>query len=364
MTDYVTAAGVQHFAITIASGNTAGTATINAVGSGAFILYGGCAPSTANNPSRSQARLTKTNSTTITATRNSGTSSTLVIKGCIIDGDTTNLIESVQYNTVTLTGVSSNTASISSVTNANTALHFLGQSSSNSTWDGSACNVRLSLSGTTVTADRTLGLDNIIVSFVAIEFKGSTLNQSVQNISTSSGTPASWTTTINSVDTNNAITLYAGLSIDNTSTSPAACLVRGYITSSTVFTCDNNSADIRIRTYNATVVEFVSGVLNSNVQRGTTTLTGVTSNTTSITSIDETVTGISYLGQSSSSTTAVLNRAETNVELGAMDEVLVTKNTATANTTTSWEVFEFPPYAPSPASPFTGNNRWFSMDGL
>ena len=116
MTNYVTAAGVQQFSITIASGNTTAAATINAVGSGAFILFGGMSPSVANNPAEDFASITLTNSTTITATRVLGTTGTVTITGSIIDGDTTNLIKSVQYGLVTIAAAaSSGTASISSV---------------------------------------------------------------------------------------------------------------------------------------------------------------------------------------------------------------------------------------------------------
>ncbi len=147
MTNYITSVGVQKFSITIASGQTTGTATINAVGSGAFIMPGGCNPSVSSNGEEISAYLSLTNSTTITATRTLGTAGTIAVKGCIVDGNTTNLIKSVQFGTITLTtGVTSNTASISAVTNANAVVQYLGYAGGNTTGSFKEDSAALSLS--------------------------------------------------------------------------------------------------------------------------------------------------------------------------------------------------------------------------
>ena len=313
MTNYITAQGVQTFSITIAAGNTTGTAMVNAVGSGAFICWGGQNPSVSNNPSEDFAYLALTNSTTITATRNTGTAGTIVITGCIVDGDTTNLIKSVQYGTVTIANTASTgTASINAVTNNNTAIHFLGSSSSNSTLSNINEYARLSLSGTTVTATRPGTTGTLVVGFVAIEFQAGCLAQTVQNVSaTSSSSVTSWAATITSVTANNSITFFSGHTIATSTTNPAQFKMRGAITGATTLTAYANTGAAYAKAYNCCIVSFNAGVLNSAVQRGTTTLTGVASNTTTLgTTVVEANTLLSWQGNTSTSTTAVLDRAE------------------------------------------------------
>src|SRR5579872_4680284 len=127
MTNYVTSAGVQQFSITIASGSTTGTYTLpNSVGSGAFILWGGLNPSVSNNPAEDFARLSiNTGTGVITATRNTGTAGTVVVTGCVVDGNTTNLIKTVTYGTINIaTSSTSGTASALTGTVGNTAIHL------------------------------------------------------------------------------------------------------------------------------------------------------------------------------------------------------------------------------------------------
>lgn len=313
-TNYTTAAGVQNFSITISGASTTGTATINSVGSGAFILAGGVNPSTANNPARDFAYLTKTSATVVTATRNSSTG-TVVVNGCIIDGDTANLIKSVQYGTVTIAAAaSSGTATVSAVTNANAAVHLTGWSSANTTYSAGQENPILTFSGTTVTATIAVGASGagIVVGFVVIEFQGSALNQSVQNVAaTHTGSTTSYTATFTSVVLANAITIYAGSSASVPTTDFAEIKQNGALTAVNTLTVDvNTGVALNILNYNCSVVEFVSGVLNSAVQRNTTTLTGVTSATSTLTTVNGTYSGLSWLANTSNTTATDINRAE------------------------------------------------------
>lgn len=345
MVNFITSVGVQQFSVTISSGSTTGTATISAVGSGAFIIYGGSITGATNGSGDDTAYLTLTNSTTITATAQAS-GVTQVVTGCIIDGDTTNLIKSVQFGTVTIaSGASTGTASISAVTNANTAVHYLGVSSAG-TFSNQEKLTNLSLSGTTVTGTRG-GVPALvdIIAFVVIEFQGSALNQSVQNISaTSSGTVSSWTSTITSVNTSNAVSIFAGY-ICTTNNAMQSAWQKGVLTNGTTFTVNTNASNAFVRTYNASIVEFVAGVLNSAVQRGTTTLTGVTSNTSTITSVTVGNSGIAYLGNETSVITSNFNESMGDIVLTNGTTVTTTKNTATGNIISSWEVFEFPAFS-------------------
>lgn len=314
MTNYITAQGVQQFSITIASGQTTGTATINPVAAGAFIMFGGVNPSVSNDPAEDYAYLTLTNATTVTATRNTGTTGTVVVTGCVVDGDTTNLIKSVQYGTVSiLTAATSGTATISAVTNNNTAIHLLGWASANATFSALNEGPILTLSGTTVTATRPTSTGALTVGFVAIEFQGSALNQAVQNVAaTSSSSVTSYTASLGSnVVMANTLCFYGGSSIGTVTTNVAEYKQRGALTAVGTFTVSVNTAVADAKSFNASVVEFVSGVLNSAVQRSSTTLTGVVKGITTLsTPVNNSYSGLNWLGNTATSTTAVLDRAE------------------------------------------------------
>jgi len=314
--NYITAVGVQQFSIKIGAAATSATATINTVGSGAFILWGGNNPSVANNPAEDFAYCTLTNSTTITATRNTSTG-TVTLNGCIIDGDTTNLIKSVQYGTATIANLASTgTAAITGVTNANTAVHLLGWQSANTTLSGINEYPIVTLSGTTVTATRVGVAGALVVGFVVIEFQSGCLNQSVQNIAaTNALSVTSYTAAVTSVVTNNSICLYAGSNTAVVTTNVAEVKQYGSLTSSTVFTVNVNTAVANAKSYNCSVVEFKSGVLKSAVQRNTTTLTAVKQNQTVLSSVNSFNTAIDWLGNTTTATTAVLNQAEGQVAL-------------------------------------------------
>ena len=154
-------------------------------------------------------------------------------------------------------------------------------------------------------------------SFVVIEFQGSALNQNVQNIAaTSSSSVTSYTAAVTSVVTNNALSIYAGSNIATVTTNVAEIKQYGTLTSSTVFTVHVNTGVADAKKYNCSIVEFASGVLNSAIQRGTTTLTAATSNTAALTTISFANSAVSWLGNTTTSTTAVLNRCEGQVVLG------------------------------------------------
>ncbi len=349
MTNYLASAAIQQFSITIASGALTGTASINAVGSGAFILWQGINPTTTN-PADNFAYLSLTNSTTITATRNTASTATPTINGCIVDGDTTNLIKSVQYGTVTIVNFgTSGTATISSITNNNAAIHLLGWSSTKTTYSCQNENPILSLSGTTVTASRAGSSGELTVGFVVIEFQGTALNQAIQNVSaTSSGNVTSYTATISSVNINNTICIYAGTNIA-VSGNESEAREYGVLTNATTFTANVNTAFPLLKTFNCSIIEFIPGLLRGNVQRGTTTLTGVASNNSTITGVTQANSLISWLGNSASVGTPTPTQSSGASAFLNNTTIIVTKNSATSNITGSWEVADF-------SAPTTYNN--------
>lgn len=302
-TNYLTAVGVQQFSITIAASTTTGTAMINTVGSDAFIIYGGSNTNAGStNYATTYARLTETNSTTITATRNTASSNTITINGCIIDG-TSALIKSVQYGTVTINrDSSSGTATISAVTNANSAVHFLGYSSA-STGSYSPANNDpiLSVSGTTVTASTISTGSGVTIGFVEIEFQGAVLNQSVQNFNiTNSTSSTSWTQAITSVVAANSLIIYGG------SNGSGALLANNMqyatLTNPTTITVANNTGSANAKNFNCSVIELISGVLSQSVQRGTITVATSTNyyNTATISSAPLATSLLNYVGNNTS----------------------------------------------------------------
>ena len=302
---------VQPFSITIPAGKTSASAYIGTVGLDAFIVWSGENPSVANDPAEDFAYLTLANPSTVTATRNTGTAGTVVISGYVIDAPSS-LIASVQYGTVVIAGsASSGTATINSVNNSNAAIHLLGWATTNTTLSGINEYPVLSLSGTTVTAQRVGTTGTLTVGYVVVEFQTAALNQAVQNVSATSSTSAtSYTATINSVNMNNAFTFYAGSSIATETVNLATIKQLGFIFAATTLTVAVNTAAAYAKTYNCSVVEFVPGILQSPVQRGTTLLAAVTSASTVLSSINENNSFSTYLGNMTTATTAVLNRAE------------------------------------------------------
>ena len=115
---------------------------------------------------------------------------------------------------------------------------------------------------------------------------------------------------------------------------------RAALTNSTTITLNVNSATSIPVIWNGTVVEFVSGVLASAVQRNTITLTGVTSNTATITGVGSKAVA-NWCGFSASAGASRLDEAETNLTLTNTTTLTAAKNTSTANTTISYEVLDF-----------------------
>ena len=199
MTNYITAAGVQQFSITIASGSTTGTVNLGtAVGTGAFINYGGSNPSVTTDFAEAGAYLswnTSGGTTTITATRQTGTTGTIVVTGSMTDGDTTNLISSVQQGTITITAGTTHTATVTMVSNA--ACHYMGNTGTGTTLSADIDYTYLAYGGGTTVSATVPASGTTTSGFCLISFQSGALGTGgVQNISaTSSSSYASGTPT-------------------------------------------------------------------------------------------------------------------------------------------------------------------------
>lgn len=332
---------IQTFSITIASGSTSNTATISSVNTGrSVIFFGGSEGTDGTNTQRDFGHCTLTDATTVTATRGQGTSSTCTVKGTVVEFTSSAVNVSAQYGTIALgAGVTSNTATISSVNTSFATVFFLGESTTGGAHSTSfPANVELTNS-TTVTAARVGSSNTVTVSYCVIEFTSTVIQSIEHKSSTISNTSTTATDTITAVTLANTFINYG--SQTSAVSGPNATWSSLALTSTTqiTFTREGTTTGNRIHKYD--IVEFKPGILNSN-QVGTTTLTGATSNTTTITSVN---TSKSVLCRNGWRTTV---SSTTSIDDIAGDSVLTNATTVTtaragsgSNYTSGWQVLEF-----------------------
>lgn len=346
MTAALTSVGVQQVSITIASGATTGTATITAVGAGAFIVWDGQTTTDSSTAVSALARIEITNTTTITATRNTSSTDTITINAVVIDGDATNLIKSVQSGTTTiLTAATTGTSTISAVTNTNTAIFFLGTSTASAAGSLLRVDCNVSLAGTTVTATRGASSGADVVGWCVVEYQAAALNSSTQNFSvTTTATGTSFSTTISSVTTGNTMLAFGGF-VSGSVGIAGRDYPRLSLASATSVQTDYSTAPlVTTGVTKGVVIEFVSGILAQTIQRGTITITAGTSNTATITSAATAQTLANWLNNTT-------NNASTNIdgETCRITQTNATTLTQTSNTSQtavgSYEVVTFNPAA-------------------
>lgn len=339
---YLTAVGIQQVSITIPSGATSATATITAVGSGAFIAFQGCYGSDSANLDDTMVRVELTNNTTVTAYRGvAGTSQTATANATVVDGDPTNLVKSVQTGTISLTiSQTSNTASISAVTNSNAVAIYLGQTDTTPNTIYNRADTSVALSGSVVTAQKASSGNATTAGYCIPEFQPGVLNSAVQNVAYSATkNAASDTVAVTAVNTANTWLAYGGQRTANT-TSPAQTFMYGQLTSGTVVTIAWNTSGNLPRAFNCCVAEFASGVLAQAVQRGTLSLASAASANATITSSSPATTLCNFLGNSSNLTTANTSLGRyTLTQPGATSITLQAFGAATG--TASYEAIQF-----------------------
>lgn len=374
MTAALTSVGVQYGSIAIGALAASNTATITAVGSGAYIIWMGQKYSTTvTDASLGLGRVELTNSTTVTATRGSSLdTNTLTVNFCVVDGDTTNLIQSVQAGTISLSAVqTSNTASISAVTNTNTATNYLGASTVTSlSQQFQSVASKLALVTTTVTCTRNSAAGSVVLitGFQCIEYKSAALAASVQSISQSNSSGTSNDTVITSVTTTTTAIAWAGHS-NNTGTTGANAF-QPYVrlkdaTHTTVTTNVDPGGGTNISNY--TVIPFASAMLTANgVQRGQPSLAAATSATLTITSVTQAQAQMNFLNNTTNVSTLSF---ETCFYLSALTNAttVTVSNTASVTGIGSVEVIEFNPIAATASA--SGFNYYYNtmigrIDGI
>ncbi len=327
----------QYVEITIAAGATSGTATITAVGSLAFVLHGffTCAGLNGNS---TYSRIDLTNSTTVTATRNtSDAGNAVVVRACVVD-PSSSLVESVEQGTIGFTaGVGSNTATIAGVDTSRSTAIWIGQINNTSTAASTSayCSVTLT-NGTTVTGTRSGTSGTATVGFVVVQFQAAVI-QSVQQYNTaltSNGTVSN--ATVSAVTMANSILFYGG--VHSSVAAFVSTFYRCELTGTTNVAMTRTGTSTSSKTPRWTLVEFVSGVLTS-LQRGTTSISGATSADTTITGVTTGNALISVCGFSATGTTQ--DETQASAKLLNSTTVRGQKNTAAQTSTLAWTVVEF-----------------------
>lgn len=335
---------VQNVAITIAINTTSNTATISGVSSRAFILFQGYTTTvgSAGGNHNNCARVELTNTTTVTAYIDTSISNqTTTVYAQVVDC-TSSLITSIQTGTISVTnGNASNTASVSAVTNANTAVHYLGATNSNTSNSLTTADFGVSLSGTTVTATRVNSTGNCTVGYIVIEFAAGALNSSTQQGTINiTGASTSNTATVSSVTTNNSIVVWGGSTCNTTSNTAARGKVKTVLTNATTVTSSvNNGTTGASSTGYFTVVEFASAVVGLAAQRGSITLSSQTSNTATITSVNTTVSLYNWNGYTD--TAGNTTPSTVKLSMAATNATTVTANAgASASGSVGYEVIQ------------------------
>lgn len=338
---------VQHFSIAVNAGSASNTATISSVTTAnAFILYGGQSEDqAADNPNQIHAGLTLTNSTTVTATRNSSSTTSIVINGCVVEFKS-GVINSNQSGTISLVSATSNTATISSVNTSLAFVHFQGNTYSSSTAKPETVEARVTLTNsTTVTA--TVGVSGSttnVVYYTVIEFTSTYIN-SVQQITPQlTTTSTSQDTTITSVTTGATMLIWGGFDITQTTTHREGIYPTASLTSATnvnISRFDSLTGTINVT---ITVIEFKSQYIKS-LQRGSNQIAGSgTSATNTITSVTTGNTALNYCGQTRQSSGSDANSS------GSYGYIALTNGTTITGTriggvagglNTGWEAIEF-----------------------
>lgn len=356
MTAALTSVGVQFGSIAIGSLAASNTATITAVGSGAYIIWMGQKYSAAvSDASFGFGRVELTNTTTVTATRGSTvTTDTLTVNFCVVDGDTTNLVKSVQSGTISLgAAATSNTATISAVTNNNTATNYLGSTTVTSlSQQFQAVASKFALATTTVTCTRNSAAGSVVLitGFQCVEYQGTALAAAVQSISQTNTSGTSNDTVITSVTTTTTALAWAGHTNNTGTTGANAFQTYAKLKDAmhtTVVTNADPGGGTNITNY--TVIPFASAMLTANgVQRGEPSLAAATSATITITSVTQAQAQTNFLNNTTNVSTLSF---ETCFYLCAFTNAttITVSNTASVTGVGSVEVIEFNPSGgPSP----------------
>lgn len=335
-------ASIQNVEITIPINATSATATITSVTtSRTAVFYHGCNVSGGTVFRESFPRVALTNSTTVTAFRDTlSATNTVTVRAQIVEF-TASAVSSVQHGTVTIaSGATTGTATITAVTTARSAVFLLGNTVSTTTSAAGTALAQVGLTNTTtVTATRGSSSTAVLtVGYCVVEFASGVTNSIQQRSVTQATSATTIVDTITSVNTARTMIVYNG-AISASSAYQDVWTYRQELTNATTVTSTRTGTAVTSRTLRYTVVEFAAGVINT-LQRGTIAIASATSANATITSVNTSraVLNMPWF----SSTAATLTSHWTTVRLSSATNVQGQRATAsTVTTTPSYEVLEF-----------------------
>lgn len=333
---------IQPFEFNIALNQPSGTITLPiAVGALAFAIWYQNETSVTTNTSTGAASVTLDYKTGIVTATRTGLGAAITVRGVVIDAKSS-LVTSVQFGTVTIANnASSGTATVLTTNDSYTACIFLGYTGTVTTFGCSSVLPRIDKSGTTVTATRAASTPtaSITCSFCIVEFNSAVLAQNVQNIA------HAWTATnitesfsITSVNPNNTLCFYGGGTLANNNARMA--MQRGQLVNATTFQIDTNVGALGVAAvYNTSIVEFIPGVFQQAVQRGS-IIVSTTSNTATINALG-TFGALNFLGQSCSNVAGNYAIDFASLKLTNSTTITASRNTATGSSTGNYEAMDF-----------------------
>lgn len=336
---------IQHGSITIGASATSGSTTISSVNtSKTVLLWGGQRTTQASGEpgDTTHGYLQLTNSTTVTASRRAADTTTLTISFTVIEFIPA-AIQSIQYGSISIgSGITTNTATISSVITTNSACLFLGQTYDlNATNNSKEWGTVVLTNATTVTANRDVsGINTLVIYFVVVEWASGVLNSSTQQYSVANtASSTTGTTTISSVTTGQTALFFGGMST-TASGSDGKDFGSVVLTNATTITLSRTNTSLDTTTMKGTVVEFKAANITS-LNRGTVVIgSGSTTGTATIPSVNTSKTALTFLGLNSSGVASRANYA--NLDLTNSTTITSTCEASSGhNIISSYEAVEF-----------------------
>jgi hypothetical protein len=215
---------VQRGETFVQNGATSNTATISSVTTAnSFVNMLGSNSTSTQGMRNAQFTSSLTNSTTVTNTRS------LTIDGATSTWQVTEFnpgyVNSIQEKSIALTGVVSNTASISAVTTNESMLFLGGFRDTNGGTITNMLNSCALTNSTTITAIKGVASGNSTITCTVVDFNPTYLNSNTQSGSVLVNTALTGTASISSVNTTKSLLSWGGLSVDNTNLNRAAMYI-------------------------------------------------------------------------------------------------------------------------------------------
>jgi hypothetical protein len=338
---------IEQGSITIGSTSLTGTYTLAgsyAVNAANTILIWDGRTTTTNSAAlyeRVATRITLTNSTTVTATRENSTDSVTVYFTVV---EFASGVNSVQYGTVPITATNtSGTTTLGSAVGSNAFVIWLGASVQTASQHETNVVTGVSLNTGTHVVTATIGVadptDTITTNFVVVDLDSSIVSGIQQIATTSTAASGIDTASISPISTASTVLFYGG--VINAFGAGADVNIADYtqeLAASAVTFTRNQVTNTISRTHYFTAVSFNPGVIKS-LQRGTIPIPAATSQPATLaTSVDTTKTFVNWGNFQSAA--SVARTTQPNLVLTNTNTVTASVNTA-GSPTVAYEAVEF-----------------------